>query len=97
MLLWGTVKLQAYWLWNINSLNISCGAQKLLSEDHVLLSKLTKRQNSFVIFAVNSVIKQETIYMAFTTFLLAAEIYFMDVHDTKDNASSAVIVYRRLL
>jgi hypothetical protein len=66
-------------------------------EDHVLLSKLTKRQHSFVIFAINSVIKQGTIYMAFTTFLLAAEVYFIDVHDSKDNASSAFIVYRRRL
>jgi hypothetical protein len=78
-------------------LNISCGAGQLLSEDYVLLSKLAKRQSSFVIFAVNSVVKQETIYMAFTTFLLTAEIYFMDVHDSKDNASSAVIAYRRRL
>lgn len=78
-------------------MNISCGAQQLLSEDHVLLSKLTKRQNLFVIFEINSVIKQETIYMAFTTFLLAAEIYFIEVHDSKDNDSTAVIVYRRRL
>lgn len=35
--------------------------------------------------------------MAFTTFLLAAEVYFIDVHDLKDNASSAFIVYRRRL
>lgn len=32
--------------------------------------------------------------MAFMTFLLIAEIYFMDVHDSKDNTSSVVIAYR---
>jgi hypothetical protein len=78
-------------------LNISCGAQQLLSEDHALLPKLAKRQNSFVIFAVNSVIKQETLYMAFKTFSLTAKIYFMDVQDSKNNASSAVTAYRRRL
>jgi hypothetical protein len=35
--------------------------------------------------------------MAFTTFLLTAEICIMDVHDSKNNASSAVIAYRRRL
>jgi len=95
--LWCIVKLQDCWWWNISSLNISCGAQQLLSEDHILLSKLAKRQNSFVIFAINSVIRKETIYIAFATFLLTAEIFFMDVHGPKDNAYSAGLAYRRRL
>jgi len=66
-------------------------------EDHTLLSELAKHQNSFVIFAINSVIKKGTIYIAFTTSLLTAEIHFMAAHDPKDNASSAVVAYRRRL
>jgi hypothetical protein len=68
IVLWFTLKLQARWWGNISSFHTSFCAQQLLSEDHILLSRLAKSQNSFVSFAINSVKKQGTIHMAVTTF-----------------------------